>query len=140
MYSPVLHVGSSMLMLGKIENHSVRPLDENEIDDLCKRLNALEEGNKEAQHSGSVADNQDAIEGDSAFSVRCSCGAVISLRLHIESSSMAHNTGSPKLLLDIDEIDRAVCNKRGFGFDIDEIMLIRDFVIPIIERQLRARA
>ena len=57
-----------------------------------------------------------------------------------ELAQQPTNTGSPKLPLDINEIDRAVCNERGFGFDVGEIVLMHDFVIPIIERQLRASA
>ena len=40
-----------------------------------------------AQRSDNNA--RDAIAGDSAFSVRCSCGAVISLRIHVDGGSTA---------------------------------------------------
>jgi len=54
--------------------------------------------------------------------------------------SASHNTGSSKLPLDIDKIDREICNLRGWGFDTDELIMMQQFIIPIIERQLRASA
>lgn len=38
-YSPLLHVGSSMWMVGAIDNHTAKPLTREECDAVCERLN-----------------------------------------------------------------------------------------------------
>jgi len=55
-----------------------------------------------------------------------------------ESTDIADNSASPKLPLNIDSIDFAVCKDRGFGFTIEE-MSFMESVIPIIERQVFGR-
>ena len=57
----------------------------------------------------------------------------------VANDSESHNTGSPKLLIDIDIVDRAVCVKRGWGFDTNELDLMK-ILFPIIDQQLRASA
>lgn len=41
-YSPVLHFMSRQWMVGKIENHSARPLTQDEVDEVCKKLDGIE--------------------------------------------------------------------------------------------------
>ena len=40
-YAPVLHVGSRLWMVGRIESHVARPLAESEVNQVCDTLNAL---------------------------------------------------------------------------------------------------
>ena len=41
MYAPVMHVGTKMWMVGRIENHSVAILSLEEVDDVCEQLNGI---------------------------------------------------------------------------------------------------
>jgi hypothetical protein len=40
-YAPVMHVGSRFWMVGRIENHVARPLEDSEIQAVCDLLNAV---------------------------------------------------------------------------------------------------